>query len=237
MLYQYYTVLAHSHPFMTYLTTNLSPMLLTFVAFIWPKHSQMSNTLIFLHINVSDMKFTGNYFAMSPKKTYKYMAKKIGSLLWHKRQEEAILLVWLFIYDPEKLGYFDIILINHVIPSLKERTCQSTSFNFFFCNSKWCSFSRNENYSEKLICYLDVEEEFMKDYYIFFNKYIYFCAVLYNGYLNLSFLIIQFCIVCVHCGFMYKPISYYLFLISWFYFKSTIHIEILNINNTRSYQM
>lgn len=142
------------------------------------------------------MKFTGNYFAMSPKKTYKYMAKKIGSLLWHKRQEEAILLVWLFIYDPEKLGYFDIILINHVIPSLKERTCQSTSFNFFFCNSKWCSFSRNENYSEKLICYLDVEEEFMKDYYIFFNKYIYFCAVLYNGYLNLSFLIIQFCIVC-----------------------------------------
>lgn len=208
MLYQYYTVLAHSHPFMTYLTTNLSPMLLTFVAFIWPKHSQMSNTLIFLHINVSDMKFTGNYFAMSPKKTYKYMAKKIGSLLWHKRQEEAILLVWLFIYDPEKLGYFDIILINHVIPSLKERTCQSTSFNFFFCNSKWCSFSRNENYSEKLICYLDVEEEFMKDYYIFFNKYIYFCAVLYNGYLNLSFLIIQFCIV---CDFMYKPISYYLF--------------------------
>lgn len=234
MLYQYYTVLAHSHPFMTYLTTNLPPMLLTFVAFIWPKHSQMSNTLIFLHINVSDMKFTGNYFAMSPKKTYKYMAKKIGSLLWHKRQEEAILLVWLFIYDPEKLGYFDIILINHVIPSLKERTCQSTSFNFFFCNSKWCSFSRNENYSEKLICYLDVEEEFMKNYYIFLiNIYIFalFCIMDIWIYLFWSFNFVSF------VNFMYKPISYYLFLISWFFFKSTIHIEVLNINNTRSYQM
>lgn len=234
MLYQYYTVLAHSHPFMTYLTTNLSPMLLAFVAFIWPKHSQMSNTLIFLHINVSDMKFTGNYFAMSPKKTYKYMAKKIGSLLWHKRQEEAILLVWLFIYDPEKLGYFDIILINHVIPSLKERTCQSTSFNFFSAIQNDAVLAGMKIIVRNLFVIWTSKKNLWKIIiYFLINIYIFalFCIMDIWIYLFWSFNFVSF------VNFMYKPISYYLFLISWFYFKSTIHIEILNINNTRSYQM
>lgn len=234
MLYQYYTVLAHSHPFMTYLTTNLSPMLLTFVAFIWPKHSQMSNTLIFLHINVSDMKFTGNYFAMSPKKTYKYMAKKIGSLLWHKRQEEAILLVWLFIYDPEKLGYFDIILINHVIPSLKERTRQSTSFNFFSAIQNDAVLAGMKIIVRNLFVIWTSKKNLWKIIiYFLINIYIFalFCIMDIWIYLFWSFNFVSF------VNFMYKPISYYLFLISWFYFKSTIHIEILNINNTRSYQM
>lgn len=234
MLYQYYTVLAHSHPFMTYLTTNLPPMLLTFVAFIWPKHSQMSNTLIFLHINVSDMKFTGNYFAMSPKKTYKYMAKKIGSLLWHKRQEEAILLVWLFIYDPEKLGYFDIILINHVIPSLKERTCQSTSFNFFSAIQNDAVLAGMKIIVRNLFVIWTSKKNLWKIIiYFFINIYIFalFCIMDIWIYLFWSFNFVSF------VNFMYKPISYYLFLISWFFFKSTIHIEVLNINNTRSYQM
>lgn len=234
MLYQYYTVLAHSHPFMTYLTTNLPPMLLTFVAFIWPKHSQMSNTLIFLHINVSDMKFTGNYSAMSPKKTYKYMAKKIGSLLWHKRQEEAILLVWLFIYDPEKLGYFDIILINHVIPSLKERTCQSTSFNFFSAIQNDAVLAGMKIIVRNLFVIWTSKKNLWKIIiYFFINIYIFalFCIMDIWIYLFWSFNFVSF------VNFMYKPISYYLFLISWFFFKSTIHIEVLNINNTRSYQM
>lgn len=234
MLYQYYTVLAHSHPFMTYLTTNLPPMLLTFVAFIWPKHSQMSNTLIFLHINVSDMKFTGNYFAMSPKKTYKYMAKKIGSLLWHKRQEEAILLVWLFIYDPEKLGYFDIILINHVIPSLKERTCQSTPFNFFSAIQNDAVLAGMKIIVRNLFVIWTSKKNLLKIIiYVLINIYIFalFCIMDIWIYLFWSFNFVSF------VNFMYKPISYYLFLISWFFFKSTIHIEVLNINNTRSYQM
>lgn len=234
MLYQYYTVLAHSHPFMTYLTTNLPPMLLTFVAFIWPKHSQMSNTLIFLHINVSDMKFTGNYFAMSPKKTYKYMAKKIGSLLWHKRQEEAILLVWLFIYDPEKLGYFDIILINHVIPSLKERTCQSTSFNFFSAIQNDAVLAGMKIIVRNLFVIWTSKKNLWKIIiYFLINIYIFalFCIMDIWIYLFWSFNFVSF------VNFMYKPISYYLFMISWFFFKSTIHIEVLNINNTRSYQM
>lgn len=234
MLYQYYTVLAHSHPFMTYLTTNLPPMLLTFVAFIWPKHSQMSNTLIFLHINVSDMKFTGNYFAMSPKKTYKYMAKKIGSLLWQKRQEEAILLVWLFIYDPEKLGYFDIILINHVIPSLKERTCQSTSFNFFSAIQNDAVLAGMKIIVRNLFVIWTSKKNLWKIIiYFLINIYIFalFCIMDIWIYLFWSFNFVSF------VNFMYKPISYYLFMISWFFFKSTIHIEVLNINNTRSYQM
>lgn len=234
MLYQYYTVLAHSHPFMTYLTTNLPPMLLTFVAFIWPKHSQMSNTLIFLHINVSDMKFTGNYFAMSPKKTYKYMAKKIGSLLWHKRQEEAILLVWLFIYDPEKLGYFDIILINHVIPSLKERTCQSTSFNFFSAIQNDAVLAGMKIIVRNLFVIWTSKKNLWKIIiYFLINIYIFalFCIMDIWIYPFWSFNFVSF------VNFMYKPISYYLFMISWFFFKSTIHIEVLNINNTRSYQM
>lgn len=62
-----------------------------------------------------------------------------------------------------------------------------------------------------LICYLNVEEEFMKDYHNFLNKYIIFCVVVYNGYLNLSFVIIII-LYRLCTSYLYKPISYFCLL-------------------------
>lgn len=156
--------------------------------------------LRFLHINVSDTNFTGNYCAVSLKKTYKYIAKKIAShfvsqktrgshficltvYLWSRKNEDISVSFWLI------MGYHLSARIFH--------------WNFFFYKSKCCIFRMKIMAS--LVCYLSVEEKFMKDYW-FFNKYIHFVHVyIYNHFALLCIMNIwiylfgslKLCIMCV----------------------------------------
>lgn len=126
--------------------------------------------LRFLHINVSDTNFTGNYCAVSLKKTYKYIAKKIAFWVTKDPRKPFYLFDCLFMIQKKSE---DISISFWLIMGYHQ--CQNISFKLFFSYKSKCCIFRMKIMAS-LVCYLSVEEKFMKDY-SFFNKYIHFVHV------------------------------------------------------------